>query len=171
MVQELVKHRDTGWLSAATEAEAYEGIREGEEAAFRAAALPLQPVLRRLARVIVRSPDEADDITVRTWVVALHGLDMFTWHTPFATWVARITVAQGRTRARETGPHAHSAVPVPPRPAPGPDDWSDLPWSARWEHALPILATSYWALPLAQREVVHARDVERWTSRRVCDVL
>lgn len=171
----------SAWLPAAAEADAYEGIRHGDEAAFRAVAQPLQPVLRRLAGLGGGSSEDAPAAVVRTWGVALRGLDMFTWNSPFATWVARITIAYGRARyARDPRPLAvPAALYAARRPAAGPAscptadpaDWSDLPWSARWMHALPTLAEAYAALPLELREVVHTRDVERWPSGRVCDVL
>lgn len=171
----VAARHDSAWLPAAAEAEAYEGIRRGDEAAFRAVAQPLQPVLRRLAGLAVGSSVEVDRIVARTWSGALRGLDMFQWHTPFATWVAKNTVAQGRgAAAASSRPHG------PPGPAPtgrrtptasGPADWSDLPWSARWEQALETLTAALAALPLPLREVVFANDVDRWPPRRVCEVL
>lgn len=162
------------WLSSTEEANAYEGIRRGDEAAFRAIAEPLQPVLHRLSELIVRSSDDAEAIIVETWAATLPGLDMFRWHTPFATWVARMVVAKSRARVafrpdatRTDRVGSHPATP----PAPGPPDWSDLPWSARWQDALPTMRAAQAALPLPQREVVHVRDVEQWPVGRICDVL
>lgn len=167
--------RPSAWLPAATEAEAYEGIRQGVEAAFRTVAQPLQPVLRRLAGLAVPSPATVDEIVVRTWAGALRGLDMFRWNTPFATWIAQGTVAHAHAAAARTSWRSAPAEPLLParhRPtAPGPADWSDLPWSARWDDALPTLEAVLPTLPLARREVVVTRDVERWPTRRACDVL
>ncbi len=171
----IVPPRASPWLPAATEAEAYEGIRRGDEVAFRTVAQPLQPVLRRLAGLAVPSPAAVDEIVVRTWAGALRGLDMFRWSTPFATWVAQATVAHAHAAAGRTSSRSTPAEPpIPPghRPtAPGPADWSDLPWSARWDEALPTLEAVLPTLPLAQREVVVTCDVERWPTRRACDVL
>lgn len=172
LLSSQVPRPPSAWLPPAAEADAYEGIRRGEDAAFRAVARPLQPVLRRLAGLTVSSAADADDVVLRTWSAALRTLDMFRWRTPFATWVAAITIAQGRTRAaRDRGPPRSPAAPVPAHSEPGPADWSDLPWGARWEHALATLVAAHAALPLPQREVVHTRDLERWPPRRVCDVL
>lgn len=166
--------RPSAWLPAAAEAEAYEGIREGDETAFRTVAQPLQPVLRRLVGLTVSSP-AVDEVIVRTWTGALRGLDMFRWHTPFATWVAQGAVAHAHAAVGAPPPPSRPAEPPPPEahpePVPGPADWSDLPWSARWDDALPTLAAALAALPPAQREVVVTQDMERWPTRRVCDVL
>lgn len=172
MVEQLVHSVRTpsAWLPPDAENDAYEGIRRGEEAAFRAVAQPLQPVLHRLARLTVRSTADADAVIGHTWELALRGLGMFCWHTPFATWVAGIAVAHLRATHDAAPPDPFSPPQAVP-PAPGPADWSDLPWAARWERALPTLVAAQAALPLAEREVVHTRDGEQWPSRRVCDVL
>lgn len=162
------------WLPAAAENRAYEGIRRGEEPAFRAVAQPLQPVLRRVVRVIVPGSVDADAIILRSWASALRGLPMFRWRMPLATWVAQITVAH--SRAQVPIEWDRSRIPEvdlqgPANLLPGPVDWSDLPWGARWEAALATLTAAFEDLPLAEREVVYTRDVERWTPRQVCDVL
>lgn len=158
-----------GWLRPALEADLYEGIRGGDGAAFQAIAEALQPVLLRLAGLAGGSRADAEQRVVRTWALALGGLDMFAWQTPFATWVAGITVALGRTAPASSGP----APRPPPRGAvgPGPADWSDLPWSPRWTEAWPTLRCAVARLPLAEREAVHVGDIERWPRQRACAVL
>jgi DNA-directed RNA polymerase specialized sigma24 family protein len=161
----------TGWLPAADELRAFEGIRLGDEDAFRSLAAPLQPDLRRLARLYV-APDRVDEVVRRSWATALAGHEMFRWQTPLATWVAGFTVATGRAdlaahpRATAVDPST-SRRPLTPA---GPDDWADLPWSARWAGVGERRAAALDALPIAEREVVHGSDEERWPDRRVCDV-
>lgn len=161
-----------GWLSAADELVAYNGIRAGDEAGFRLVAEPLQPVLRRLAGLTTTSPVEAREVVVATWRGALRSIGMFWWSTSFATWLARATVERGRSRASRPGAEA---LPRPVRgfrrPAPGPVDWSDLPFSARWDGALEVLATTQASMPLELREVLHVSAVERWPRARSCQVL
>jgi DNA-directed RNA polymerase specialized sigma24 family protein len=153
------------------ELDAFEGIRLGDEDAFRAIAVPLQPHLRRLARLYV-APDQLDEVVRRSWATALAGHEMFRWQTPLATWIAGFTVAHGRA---DLAAHPRALALAPPTsrrpltPA-GPDDWSDLPWSARWAGVGTRLADALDALPIAGREVVHGSDEERWPDRRVCDV-
>jgi RNA polymerase sigma-70 factor, ECF subfamily len=162
----------TGWLPAAEELRAFEGIRLGDEGAFRAIAVPLQPDLRRLARLYV-APDRVDEVVRRSWGTALAGHEMFRWQTPLATWVAGFTVATGRAD-RAAHPPTPALGPSTSRrsltPA-GPADWSDLPWSARWSGVGQRRAAALDALPIAEREVVHGSDEERWPDRRVCEVL
>lgn len=171
-----------GWLAPAAEAAAYERLRRGDEAAFRAVAEPLQPTLRRLAALTVDTPAAIDARAARTWEVALGGLDMFHWQTPFATWVAGLAVTLGRCGA-DPSPNPAAPLPrtrpaqtlpaqtLPARTVAGPDDWSDLPWAERWGRSWEALPAAMVALPLTERETVHAREVERWPPRRVCDVL
>jgi DNA-directed RNA polymerase specialized sigma24 family protein len=163
----------TGWLPAAVELRAFEGIRLGDEDAFRSLAAPLQPDLRRLAALYVPG-DRIDEVVRRSWATALAGHEMFRWQTPLATWVAGFTTATGRaaSSAHTRGP-THERLTSPPatsRAPTGPDDWSDLPWSARWVGVGARLAIALDALPIAGREVVHGSDEERWPDRRVCDV-
>ena len=167
----------TGWLPEGAELAAYEGLRRGDERAFRLLAEALHPALLRLARLYVSTDAKADKLVLRTWREALRGLSMFRWQSPLATWVARITVAAGRVHedrkgrdGRETAALPADIAPVPHGPVPGPRDWSDLPWSARWEHAGDMLRAALASLPTAELEVVHGRDVEQWPERRVCDV-
>lgn len=131
---------------------------------------PLQPTLRRLAGLYVDSAARADAIVLHSWEVALRGPDMFRWHTPYATWVAGIVVAFGRRSAPGSVPSGSVGWPSAGRQRHGPGDWSDLPWSARWEGAGATLARTLATLPTREREVIHGRDVERWPRRRVCDV-
>jgi DNA-directed RNA polymerase specialized sigma24 family protein len=161
----------SGWLPEAAELEAYEGMRQGDEQAFRLLAEPLQPTLRRLAGLYVESEETVAAVVLHTWEVALGGLDMFRWSTPLATWIAAITVAFGRAHDQRTAPTPpRRSADAPVAPSPGPPDWSDLPWAARWEQAPANLADALAALPRAQREVLHGRDLEQWPPRRVCDV-
>jgi DNA-directed RNA polymerase specialized sigma24 family protein len=159
------------WLSEAVELEAYEGIRRGDEEAFRLLAQPLNPTLRRLAGLYLASAPAADESVLHTWGVTLRGLSMFRWHTPLATWVAGIAVGSGRAHVGRAGRRQPaSAAPRLDRKLPGPDDWSDLPWGARWEPAGARLARTLAALPTPELEVLHGRDGEQWPPRRVCDV-
>lgn len=164
----------TGWLPAAQELRAFEGIRLGDEDAFRSIAAPLQPDLRRLAALYVPS-DRVDEVVRRSWATALAGHEMFRWQTPLATWVAGFTAATGRAD-RTAHPRPLPATSVRPTsrphllPTAGPEDWSDLPWSARWAGVGAQLSVALEALPIAAREVVHGSDEEGWPDRRVCDV-
>jgi DNA-directed RNA polymerase specialized sigma24 family protein len=160
-----------GWLSAADELAAYEGLREGDVLAFRAIAEPLQPVLTRLARLTAGPATAPQDVVLRGWDLALGGLDMFRWQTPFATWLAGITVALGRS-VGGTAPDPHPAgPPVATSATTGPASWSDLPWGARWALAWPALHAAVDSLPPENREALYCRDVEGWAQRRTCDVL
>lgn len=160
----------SAWLPPGAEAEAYEGLRNGDESSFVALAEPLQPVLQRRAAIAVAARADAQAIVVRTWELALGGLETFRWQTAFATWVAGITVGQARACPLLPSVHPSRAGPSIPQP-PGPPTWDDLPWGARWADAMTVLQHAVRVLPYAQREVIHTRDIEGWPVRRVCDVL
>jgi DNA-directed RNA polymerase specialized sigma24 family protein len=162
-----------GWLTAEEELAAWEGIRLGDLDAFAALAGPLQPSLRRLARLYA-DDGEAAAIVRRGWRVVLGGEAMFRWQTPLATWVAAIVVDGGRNRARSRHAVTFPASALPPDPhrsLPGPSDWTDLPWSERWQGVGTRLASALHGLPLAELEVLHVRDLEGWPARRSCDLL
>jgi DNA-directed RNA polymerase specialized sigma24 family protein len=161
----------TGWLPAADELRAFEGIRLGDEDAFRSIAVPLQADLRRLARLYVPA-DRVDGVVAHSWATALAGHEMFRWQTPLATWVAGITAAHGRAdlAAHPRAPALDPPTSRRPLTPAGPDDWSDLPWSARWAGVGARVADALDALPVAGREVVHGTDEAGWPDRRVCDV-
>jgi DNA-directed RNA polymerase specialized sigma24 family protein len=133
-------------------------------------AAPLQATLHRLADLYVDAPARADAIVLHSWEIALRGPDMFRWHTPYATWVAGIVVTFGRRSAPQVARPDATSRPTLAGQWPGPADWSDLPWSARWERAGTTLARTLATSPTGEREVIHGHDVERWPRRRVCDV-
>lgn len=148
-------------------------MRQGHEGAFRLIAQPLQPILRRLAGLTTSSPDDARRLMADTWTRAFHAIDMFTWHTPLATWVASGLVVRGRARRAPWRPPSAPREPSRRRvaEATGPCDWSDLPWGPRWEQALPLLVDAQDRLPPTTREVLHTHDIEAWPVQRGCDVL
>jgi DNA-directed RNA polymerase specialized sigma24 family protein len=160
----------TGWLPAAEELRAFEGIHLGDEDAFRAVAAPLQPHLRRLAALHVAGP-HVDEVVRRSWTTALAGQGMFRWQTPLATWVAGFVVATARAERAIHPPPRRTVPPTSSSDGSGPADWSDLPWSARWLGVGARLDAELDALAPAEREVVHGSDEAGWSDRRVCDVL
>jgi DNA-directed RNA polymerase specialized sigma24 family protein len=168
-----------GWLPAVDELAIHDALRLGDDAAFGRFATGLQPTLRRLAGLHVTGDAAVDAVVRRSWSIALGGGHMFRWQTPLATWVAGIavTTARGHPEARRgrvtTEALALVTAPAPRRRGssrPGPTDWSDLPWSGRWEGVGPALAGAIDGLPADAREVLHGHDLERWPLRRVCDV-
>lgn len=169
--------RPAGWLSAGEELAIYEGLRLGEEAAFRALATALQPTLRRLVGLHVTGDEAVDAVVRRSWRTVLQGDHMFRWQTPLATWIAGIAVTGARGHGgpapghggparRAHGVGASGATSLQP----GPSDWSDLPWSGRWQGVGRSLDEALAALDPADLEVLHGRDVEGWPVRCVCDV-
>jgi RNA polymerase sigma-70 factor, ECF subfamily len=155
----------------------YEGLRRGNMRSFRRLLELHSAAMLRVAGWYATDRREAERLVRRTWLTALDGLNMFTWHCTFRAWLFGILVAGGRAQApipaTTAAPFPAPARPYPPtRPARGQLDWNDLPWSPVWsEGSWTVLTSALDALPLAQREVVRLRDVEGWPLREVCDVL
>ncbi|MFC3686975.1 RNA polymerase sigma factor [Aquipuribacter hungaricus] len=158
----------------------FEGLRLGSAQAFEELLRAQDATVRRLARLYVPE-DLVGDLVLRTWSVALPGLDMFTWHTTLRAWLTGILVTSGRARAASAGALAPAGTPgqvateAPGGAAgPGRDDvpWATLAWSDRWGPAgWEALEAALRARPLPEREVLWLHDVEGWPWREVLDTL
>lgn len=150
----------------------YEGLRRGRGRAFRRLQqLHARPMLR-VAGWYVADPSEARRLVVWTWLTALNGLSMFTWHSTFRAWLFGILVGAGRTRAAGHAVAPPASVQPPVSPAAAPLDWADLAWSPHWSPASwAALQSAIAGLPLPEQEVLRLRDIEGWTAREACDTL
>jgi DNA-directed RNA polymerase specialized sigma24 family protein len=148
----------------------YEGLRRGSGRAFRRLVELHAAPMGRVARLYA---DDDATLVRRAWGTALNGLNMFTWHTTFRTWVFGILVGYGRSSW--SGARALGDTPGPAPAAPEgalPLDWTTLAWSPRWTEAgWQTVEQALAGLPLNQREALWFRDVEAWPPREVFDVL
>lgn len=165
-------------LSPGEELALYEALRLGSGRAFRALLDVHGPAMLRIAGWYTGDRATAERLVRATWVTALGGLDMFTWHCTFRAWLFGILVSHGRSLRVRHGraPHVTLRPPSPaalaPRPADVSLDWEHLAWSPRWSPASwQVLAAAVEALPADQRDAVRLRDVEGWPTREVCDAL
>lgn len=74
--------------------------RDRDEAAVRAITQRYNRRLFRIARSILRSDTEAEDVVQETYVRVLTGLDMFRGEAAFGTWITRIAVNEALGRLR-----------------------------------------------------------------------
>ncbi|GHF38485.1 RNA polymerase sigma factor [Seohaeicola zhoushanensis] len=78
--------------------------RNGSESAVRELIRRLNPRLFRVARGIVSSDAEAEDVVQDTYLVAFNKLDSFRAEASFTTWITRIAINAARMRLRRHHP-------------------------------------------------------------------
>ena len=89
---------------AAAEADLVAEARAGSEAAVRELIRRLNPRLFRIARGIVASDAEAEEVVQDTYLAAFTRLDQFTGAAAFSTWITRIAVNTALMRTRRARP-------------------------------------------------------------------
>ena len=100
--------RTAAGLSAgarASEAELVDRARGRDEAALREIMQANNRRLYRLARGILRSDSEAEDVVQETYVRAFTHLDDFRGESGLSTWLSRIAINEALGRARSRKPH------------------------------------------------------------------
>jgi RNA polymerase sigma-70 factor, ECF subfamily len=91
--------------AGAAEAELIERARARDEAALRAIMQANNRRLYRLARGILRSDNEAEDVVQETYVRAFTHLDGFRGESGLSTWLSRIAINEALGRVRSRKPH------------------------------------------------------------------
>jgi RNA polymerase sigma-70 factor (ECF subfamily) len=87
------------------EAELIERAQARDEAALRAIMQANNRRLYRLARGILRSDNEAEDVVQETYVRAFTHLDGFRGESGLSTWLSRIAINEALGRVRSRKPH------------------------------------------------------------------
>ncbi len=102
----------TGALSLANACEAVliERARQGEREAFRELMTRCNQRLFRIARAVVRSDDEAEDVLQDTWLRAFTSLDGFRGESGLFTWLTAIALNEARSRLRRRRPTTEMTV-------------------------------------------------------------
>ncbi|MGR4930090.1 RNA polymerase sigma factor [Bradyrhizobium sp. CAR08] len=96
------------------EAELVERARGRDEAALREIMQANNRRLYRLARGILRSDSEAEDVVQETYVRAFTHLDGFRGESGLSTWLSRIAINEALGRARSARPQVElGSVPEP----------------------------------------------------------
>ncbi|MCR8725548.1 RNA polymerase sigma factor [Frigidibacter sp. ROC022] len=89
---------------AVPEAELVAAAREGDEPAVRELIRRLNPRLFRIARGIVASDAEAEEVVQDSYLAAFTRLAEFENRARFSTWITRITINNARMLARRARP-------------------------------------------------------------------
>lgn len=77
-----------------------EAARNGDEQAIRVLVQQLNPRLFRVARGIVDSDAEAEDVLQQSYLLAFTRLDQYRGEAAFSTWITRITINAARMHLR-----------------------------------------------------------------------
>ncbi|MCU0620466.1 MAG: sigma-70 family RNA polymerase sigma factor [Gemmatimonadales bacterium] len=138
----------------------------GDAAAFGELVSRLGPAVRRVARVILDDPDDADDAAQEGFLAAWRALDRFDPARPFEPWLMRIVVNAARDLRRRRGVRATVTIaPELPSDGPRPDQAAgDALLRDRLRSALA-------RLPERQRLAVTLFDAEGWSHAEIAELV
>src|SRR5439155_3735566 len=178
-------------LLSAEDARLVEGLRSGDEAAFRALRREYVSAMLRVAQMYVSSRAVAEEVVQEAWLGVLKGIGRFEGRSSLKTWLFRIVANTAKTRGiREARSVPFSALgddggdepTVDPDRFLGsgerfPGHWAAPPqaWAPEGrllsQEVLDVIEREIDRLPPAQRAVITMRDVQRLTSEEVCNAL
>jgi RNA polymerase sigma-70 factor (ECF subfamily) len=153
-----------------------EAARRNDPEAFNELMTRYGPRVFRLARRITRNREDAEDVSQDSCLRAFLHMDTFRGDSRFSTWLSRIAINQSLMKLRT---HRRSELHFD-RLASAEDmpscaeiaDCTPTP-EQRYsqEELLRILASAMDELPLAQREILHLRDVEEHSTEETAAIL
>jgi RNA polymerase sigma-70 factor, ECF subfamily len=167
-------------------------LRAGDETAMAQLVDEWSPIMLRVARSFVDSPQSAEDVVQDTWLGMLSGLARFEGRSSLRTWAFSILFNRARTYgAREARTLTWSSLDSREGPSaedrfadPGGEDplpWTSIDVPSRWDTGPESVALSrevlhqldhaLSGLPPRQRKVVSMRDVCGMTADEVCATL
>src|SRR5437899_449462 len=128
-----------------TDADLVMQLRAGDESAIAQLVDQWSPIMLRVARSFVGSPQSAEDVVQEAWLGMLSGLAKFEGRSSLRTWTFSILVNRARTRgAREARTIPHSPLDREEGPAASdwlagcaerPPDWVSIDAPSRWDTA------------------------------------
>jgi RNA polymerase sigma-70 factor (ECF subfamily) len=160
--------------SGLTDEEAVARVLGGETALFEVLVRRYNQRLYRVARAIVTSEDEAEDVMQQAYVNAFTHLRQFEGRARFGTWLTRIAVNEAFARLRrrgrfeEAGPMTESSEdPLDRLPSgtPSPED------EASRRELRGLLESAFDALPEMYRSVFLLREVEAASTTEAAECL
>ncbi len=159
------------WPSVLSDTDLVDRIRAGDMALFEQLMRRYNERLYRVARAILKSDDDAEDVMQQTYIHAYLHLHQFEGRSEFSTWLTRIAIHEALARRRRqrfrtdaleqhelTMPHTRPQTPDPER----------LAYAAELRA---LLERSIDALPDAYRIVFVCREVEGLTTSETAQVL
>lgn len=159
------------------ESELVSAARGSDEAAVRELVRRLNPRLFRIARGIVDSDADAEDVVQETWLTAFTRLDEFRGESRFATWISRIAVNAARMRRRgqrtdSTPLDTVTEEPIEDRVVAFPGSESRDPYTRAGETQMrQLLESAVSELPSDLRIVFLLREAEAMSVRDIAQDL
>jgi RNA polymerase sigma-70 factor, ECF subfamily len=170
-------------LLSAEDARLVEGLRNGEEAAFRAVMREYGGAMLRVAQMYVSSRAVAEEVVQEAWLGVLKGIGRFEGRSSLKTWLFRIVANTAKTRGvRESRSVPFSALgddedAVDPDRFLGPGErfpghWAQPPEGRLLaDEAMQVMGRAIERLPPAQRAVITLRDLQGLSSEEVRNAL
>jgi RNA polymerase sigma-70 factor (ECF subfamily) len=162
-------------LDDPADGELIERIRAGQTALYETLMRRHNQRLYRIARTILRNPEEAEDVVQEAYVRAYTHLDQFAGAAKFSTWLTKIAVHEAWARLRK---RSRMGGADPTKDTEKPSGMESLestihdPEEQTFEkQVLGLLETAVDALPDNLRSVFVMREIEEMTTAETAESL
>jgi RNA polymerase sigma-70 factor (ECF subfamily) len=167
-----------------SDAQLVDGLRAGDEEAFRTLMREYGAAMLRVAQMYVPSRAVAEEVVQEAWLGVLKGIGRFEGRSSLKTWLFRIVANTAKTRGvRESRSVPFSSLGGDDEAAVDPDRFlgPGERFPGHWEvppegqllaqEAMEVIAREIDRLPPAQRAVITLRDVQGFSSEEVRNAL
>jgi RNA polymerase sigma-70 factor (ECF subfamily) len=167
-----------------SDARLVDGLRAGDEEAFRTLMREYGAAMLRVAQMYVPSRAVAEEVVQEAWLGVLKGIGRFEGRSSLKTWLFRIVANTAKTRGvRESRSIPFSSLGDDDEAAVDPDRFlgSGERFPGHWavppeghllgQEAMEVIAREIDRLPPAQRAVITLRDVQGFSSEEVRNAL
>ena len=170
-------------LLSPEEARLVDGLRAGDEEAFRTLMREYGGAMLRVAQMYVSSRAVAEEVVQEAWLGVLKGIGRFEGRSSLKTWLFRIVANTAKTRGvREARSIPFSSLggdeePIDPDRFLGPDERFPGHWAVPPEgrvlaaEAMQVIEQAIERLPPSQRAVITLRDIQGLSSEEVRNAL
>jgi RNA polymerase sigma-70 factor (ECF subfamily) len=165
----LERAKTEGW----TDEEVVKRVLDGETALYEIIMRRYNQRLYRVARAILRSDVDAEDVIQNAYVRAFQHLSQFAGRSPFGAWLTRIAVnealaclrSRGRLQELEAMFNGNDEAPVLISAEKSPEQQAS---TREMSH---LLEEAILALPSTYRTIIMMRDIEEMTTADTASVL
>lgn len=158
---------------ALSDEEVVQRVRAGQVDVFGALMRRYNQRVYRLARAVLRSDSEAEDVTQEAWVRAYQHLDQFAGRAAFSTWLSRIALHEAWARVRRS--NRFEAIEPDPRGDGGEMKQVSVDPEPEGEvfgrEVRSLLEAAVEALPESYRTVFTLRHIEELSTAETAECL